>query len=126
MKTAKTILVIDDETELANAIAKLLQGEGFEVETAFTLDEGKSKIKSKKYNLVISDIMMPHWGGFDLVDSIKENPETSETPVIVVTGMDAAILDATNTFADACLVKPFTGKQLLETVNDLLSKSLAS
>ena len=123
MSTTKTILVIDDETELVDAIATILLGEGYMVETAFTLDEGKSKITQGKYNLVISDIMMPHWGGFDLVDAITENPETSSTPVLVVTGMDTEILNATNTFADACLIKPFTGKQLLDKVNELLLKN---
>jgi DNA-binding response OmpR family regulator len=122
MSTTKTILVIDDETELVEAMSTILLMEGYLVETAFTLAEGKSKITQGKFNLVISDIMMPHWGGFDLIDAIKENPETSSTPVLVVTGMDEDILNATNTFADACLVKPFTGKQLLDKVNELLLK----
>lgn len=123
MSSAKKILVIDDETELVDAIATILLSEGYQVETAFTMDEGKSKISNNRYNLVISDIMIPHWGGFDLIDAIKENPETSETPVLVVTGMDEDILNATNTFADACLVKPFTGKQLLQIVNGLIYKN---
>lgn len=126
MNSKRTILLIDDEKDLVTAISNMLRIEGFEVETALTLEEGKSKIMDGKYSLVISDIMMPHWGGFDLVDAIKENPETSDTPVLVVTGMDADILKATHTFADACLVKPFTGKQLLETVNALLSKNASS
>jgi len=116
------ILVIDDEVEILDAIEKILIKEGFEVEKASSLAEGKSKINQSQYDLVISDIMLPHWGGFDLVDAIKENPAKQKTPVIIITGMDAGILESTHTFADICLPKPFTRQQLLNAVVSLIGK----
>lgn len=116
------ILVIDDEFEILIAIEKILTKEGYEIEKASSLAEGKSKIAESQYDLVISDIMLPHWGGFDLVDAIKENPEKQKTPVIVITGMDAGILESTHTYADICLPKPFTRQQLLNAVHSLLDK----
>ncbi len=116
------ILVIDDEVEILDAIEKILHKEGFEVEKASTLSEGKSKINDSNFDLVISDIMLPHWGGFDLVDAIKENPNKQKTPVIIITGMDADILENTHTFADVCLPKPFTRLQLLDAVHSVIGK----
>ena len=116
------ILVIDDEVEILDAIEKILLKEGFKVEKASSLSEGKSKINASDFDLVISDIMLPHWGGFDLVDAIKENPSKPKTPVIIITGMDADILQSTHTFADACLPKPFTRHQLLNVISDVVGK----
>jgi len=113
------ILVIDDELELLGAIENILQKNGHEVDSASGVKEAKSKISDISYDLVICDIMLPHWGGFDVVDAIKENPLKQNIPVIVITGMDREILDSTLTYADVCLSKPFTGKELLDAVNSL-------
>jgi len=114
------ILVIDDERDLLDAIENILTKEGYEIDKATSFNEGKVKICNHSYDLIISDIMLPYWGGFDLVDAIKENPKKQKTPVIVITGMDKDILDSTHTFADICLPKPFTSKQLLDAVNFLV------
>jgi len=114
------ILVIEDELELLGAISGILSKEGFEVEMASGMSEARAKIRNYNYDLIVCDIMLPHWGGFDLIDAIKESPGKQNTPVIVITGMDEEILKSTHLFAEACLQKPFTGKQLLETVHSLL------
>ena len=114
------ILIIDDEKDILDSIENILSKEGYEVDRAGSLVDGKAKINGSHYDLVISDIMLPYWGGFDLVDIIKENPLTKKTPVIVMTGMDKDILESTRTFADVCLSKPFTGKQLLEAVRSVI------
>jgi len=116
------ILVIDDEPDILHVIESILIREGFEVDKATGMMEAKSKISSAGYDLIICDIMLPHWGGFDLVDAIKENLENHKTPVIVITGMDKDILESTHTFADMCIPKPFTGKQLIEAVNSLIKE----
>lgn len=113
------ILVIDDEQEILDAIEKILLKEGFKVDKASSVSEGKNKINENNYDLVISDIMLPHWGGFDLVDAIKESPDKQKTPVIIITGMDHSILDSTHTFADVCLSKPFSSQQLLDAIFSL-------
>lgn len=116
------ILVIDDENDILNAVDNILSKEGYEISKTDNIHDAKAMISEGNFDLMISDIMIPFWGGFDLVDLVKENPEKNRIPVIVITGMDKDILDSTNTYADVCLTKPFTGKQLLETVNSLLKK----
>jgi DNA-binding response OmpR family regulator len=117
------ILIIDDELDLLMNIEGILTSEGFEVEKASEFKEAKRMIANNDYDLVICDIMLPYFGGFDLIDFIKENPEKHKTPVIVITGMDKDVLESTFTFAEICLVKPFTGKQLLGAVRSQLAIS---
>ena len=117
------ILVIEDDKELLYAIKTILTVEGYKVDTAETVTSGKYLIGRNIYDLVITDIMLPHWGGFDLVDAIKETDSSSNTPVLVITGMDEDILNTTNTFAERCLTKPFNKKMLLDTVEELLQAS---
>jgi len=114
------ILVIEDDKELLYTLKIILKAEGFEVDTAETFRSGKSQISENHYDLVITDIMLPYWGGFDLVDAVKENAESAKTPVIVITGMDEEVLSSTHTYAEKCLVKPFNKHVLLEAVNTLL------
>lgn len=121
MNDAK-ILVIEDDKELLFSLKTILSIEGYEVETADSVIEGKTKINENNYDLVITDIMLPHWGGFDLVDAVKESDTKKKTPVIVITGMDEDILNTTRTFAEKCLTKPFNKQVLLSAVDEVLQK----
>ena len=76
--------------------------------------DAENLIRKKKWDAIISDIMIPHLGGFELVDLIKNI--TPETPVVIVTGMDKEVLGATITKAEVVLTKPFSAKQLIDAV----------
>src|SRR5688572_26125161 len=110
------ILVIDDENDILNAVENILTKAGYEIQKTDNLKDAKALIEQGGYDLLISDIMLPYWGGFDLVDLVKEDPEKNKIPVIVITGMDRDILESTHTYADVVLTKPFSGKQLLDAV----------
>lgn len=120
MKSRK-ILIIEDDKELLYAIKTILSLEGYEVDTADSVHTGKTKISGTSYDLVITDIMLPYWGGFDLVDAVKEHEDSNKTPVIVITGLDEEILKSTITFADKCITKPFNKRQLLDAVSSLVN-----
>jgi DNA-binding response OmpR family regulator len=119
--TTRKILIIEDDKELLYAIKTILSLEGYEVDTADSVHTGKTKISGVSYDLVITDIMLPYWGGFDLIDAVKEHEDSNKTPVIVITGLDEDILNSTLTFADKCITKPFNKSQLLEAVSSLLN-----
>lgn len=76
-------------------------------------------IEEQNFDLVITDIMLPFAGGFDIVDHIKTHPTKGGIPVIIISGMDEDVLLSTRTKADACLVKPFTFKQLAFQIKKL-------
>lgn len=110
------VLVIDDESEIRELVSKTLTSAGYNVSTASTMMEAEQMILKKDWDLVVSDIMIPHIGGFELVELVKAKKPIA---VIVMTGMDKDVLDATLTNADAILTKPISGKQLLETIRQL-------
>jgi two-component system cell cycle response regulator len=121
------ILVIDDETFILDAITKILEAEKFEVLTASDRLTAVNTIKQRNdIDMVITDIMLPFSGGFDIVELIKEDPTKKHIPVIVITGMDEDVLNTTLTPADACLTKPFTSAQLLELVKKNMKTEKAS
>ena len=119
----RKILIIEDDKELLYAIKTILSLEGYEVETADSVHDGKKAISGSAFDLVITDIMLPYWGGFDLVDAVREQEDHAKTPVIVITGLDEDILNSTITFADVCITKPFNKKQLLDAVSSLVNNN---
>ena len=116
-----SILVIDDEKVICDSVSKALIGAGYDATTATNLLEAVEKIQSTKFDLIISDVMIPHIGGLELVDKMKADPKYSAIPIILMTGMDRDILGATVISADAVITKPFTSQQLLEQVKNQLA-----
>lgn len=111
------ILVIDDEKDIRENVATILTKAGYNITVSDNVTDAAILIRNKKWDLVISDIMIPHLGGFDLVDLVKKI--SPGTPVIIATGMDKEVLNSTITKADVVLTKPFTGKQLTTAVSKL-------
>ncbi len=116
-----SILVIDDEKVIRDSVSKTLEKAGFETQTAGTLLDAVEIIQSKKFDLIICDVMIPHIGGLELVDKLKSDPKYSTTPVLLMTGMDRDILNATLVTADDIITKPFDSSQLLDKVKSLLA-----
>ena len=75
---AKKVLIIDDSITQLSSLKIFFKRAGFEVETAQNGVEG----------LIISDVLMPHLGGFQLCRLLKSNPETKQIPIIVLTVLD--------------------------------------
>lgn len=117
----KNILVIEDEEFAIALLEKILTDEGYNVSKAMNKKEALSKINNNKYDLIISDIMLPYAGGFDIVDDIKDDEQKKNTPVLILTGMDREILDATLIKANAYMTKPYDVDELIGKVKDLLS-----
>ena len=110
------ILVIDDENEICEMVTKALMRNGYDVSTANTLHTASKLITSDKWDLIITDAMIPYVGGFELVDDIKA---TTSTPVIMITGMSEDVLKATVNKADLVIHKPFSGYDLVNAVKEL-------
>lgn len=114
------VLVIDDEKDIRENISIILKKHEYHPVTIDNVVDAEDMIRNKKWDIIISDVMIPHLGGFELVDVVKQI--SSDTPVILVTGMDKDILNTTSTRADIILTKPFTGKQLIDAIESLLGK----
>jgi len=83
---AKKILVIDDEPDMVTFLATLLEDNGYEILTASDGDEGLTKIRNEKPDLVSLDLLMPNKTGIKMFRELRRDPEISATPVVMVTG----------------------------------------
>jgi DNA-binding response OmpR family regulator len=120
----KYILVVDDEEDIVAVLRARLENAGYEVDCAFDGKEGLEKIKLRKPDLAVIDIMMPEINGSTLCGMLKFDNRYKEIPVILLTArgrdLDKEIGDTVG--ADAYMVKPFDTQVLLDLIDDLLKK----
>jgi len=83
----KKILVVEDEPMLATVLKSRLEKEGFEVFQARDGVEALTNLKQNKYDLVLLDIILPKMSGFEVMESIKSDPNASEVPIVIVSNL---------------------------------------
>ena len=115
-----TVLVIEDEDFISSMIARSLKDEGYNVIITSDYKSSLTVLGTEAINLVISDVMLPFTGGLDIVDYIRNHKVISKTPVILVTGMDKDVLEASSVKADSIMPKPFEMLDLVDKVSELL------
>jgi DNA-binding response OmpR family regulator len=121
------ILVVDDDPDLVETVAMMLESKGCEVGMAYDGIEGEESIKQRRPDLVILDIMMPRKDGYVLCAEMKANPETQDIPVVLLTAVGEAVpttkythADGMATEADDYIPKPIDTEGLWEVVSNLL------
>ncbi len=122
----KTVLVIDDEEDIATAISRSLKREGYSVIITSDYKTSIKVIANSDIDLIISDVMLPYTGGFDIVDYVKNDEKLKNTPIILVTGMDKDILYSSSIKADAVVSKPFDMAQLIALVKVNLKETVTA
>lgn len=124
VKAAK-LLVIDDEPEITQIIEAFLENAGHQVITENSSVMGIERAKELKPDLILLDIMMPNMDGYQICDELKKTDETSDIPVIFLTGKDSRD-DRGRSFqvgGDMFVKKPFSCERLLEIVNIVLQSA---
>mgnify|MGYP003311151380 FL=1 len=119
------ILVIEDEPDIRRNLEYNLGREGFNASSVGSLDEAGEKLKSKKFDLILLDLMLPDGSGLDLCKKIKSNSETEATPIIILTAKDDEV-DKVVGFelgADDYVTKPFSVRELILRVKAILKRS---
>jgi DNA-binding response OmpR family regulator len=81
----RLVLVVDDDEGIRELLAMLIRKEGWRVETAEDGAEGECKALALKPDLIVLDLMLPRYGGFELLKQLQAT-ELSKTPIIIVTG----------------------------------------
>ena len=87
MEVKKKILLVEDDAMLASVYRSRLELEGFEIEHVVNGELALSRIVEFKPDLVVLDAMMPKINGFDVLDIIRNTPETTNTRVIMLTAL---------------------------------------
>lgn len=123
--SGKNILVVDDESSQLALSKELIKSVGMKCDTALNGEEALNKLKSKKYDLVLTDIQMPKMDGFKLVKAIKNNSQFSDTPVVAVSGRTNV---STETYTEAGfagnMIKPYQPSALLLKIGAILHLDL--
>lgn len=86
--TDEHILVVDDDDDFRSLLVKILQEEGFTVQTATNGKQAMAKIESHKPSLVLLDLSMPVMDGFEVLKTLKQSTKFHSIPVIILTGID--------------------------------------
>ncbi len=81
------ILIVEDDLFLANLLSLRFKKEGFEVIQAFSGVEALKKLEEIRPSIILLDIILPQKNGFEVLESIAQNPQTSNIPVIIVSNL---------------------------------------
>ena len=118
----RTIVVIEDERPIADAVAARLRSEGFVVEVAHDGPSGVELCERVRPDLVVLDLMLPGFDGFEVCRRIQEE---RHTPVLMLTARDSEtdVLAGFGTGADDYVTKPFSPRQLVARVHAILRRA---
>jgi len=119
----KKILFIEDESSLQKALGDVLRENNYEVVSALDGEIGLRLAKSEKPDLALLDIILPKMNGIEVLKALKEDPETRDIPVIILTNLENMedINKAIELGAAAYLVK---AQYAMEEVIDKIEKAL--
>ncbi|WP_188931451.1 two-component regulator propeller domain-containing protein [Puia dinghuensis] len=120
-KSKKSLLVVDDQPEMTNYIARLFEG-NFTVYQAGSGKEGLAMARRHLPDIIIADIKMEEGSGIDLCKAIKTDPDTDHIPVILLTATSSTELrlEGVEGGADDYMTKPFENQLLIARVANLL------
>jgi two-component system OmpR family response regulator len=116
------ILVVEDETRLAEGLRRGLEAEGFAVDTAATGTDGLWLARENEYSVILLDIMLPGISGYRICETLRS--ERNWTPILMLTAKDGEWdqVEALDTGADDYLTKPFSYAVLLARVRALMRR----
>ena len=118
----KSVLVIDDNQDILFIVRTMLEENGYEVDCASTGPEGISRVNTLTPDLIILDILLPDMDGMEVLKTIKENPDTSSIPVMLLSAKIKSkdIEAGYRARADYYMTKPFTSAQLINGISLLI------
>lgn len=119
------LLVVEDEVNLATAVAQGLRGEGYDVEVAHDGEEGLWRAREGQFDAIVLDIMLPGMNGYKVCRTLRE--EAIWTPILMLTAKAGEFDEAEglDTGADDYLTKPFSFVVLLARLRALVRRGAA-
>jgi CheY-like chemotaxis protein len=121
----KTILAVDDEAHILHVVSLKLKNAGFSVLTAKDAEEALELSATQPIDLLITDFQMPGMSGLDLARKLHAEPGRKNLPAILLTAHGLALeqVDLAHAGITVCLSKPFSPRDLLDRVHQLLEAS---
>lgn len=120
-------LVVDDEIHIVQVVAIKLRNNGFDVTTASNGQAALDAAQEEKPDIIITDFQMPIMTGLELVENLRSDKETENIPVIMLTARGFAIEEdkRQELKISACLSKPFSPREVLGKIEEVLEQVTA-
>lgn len=120
---AYKLLLVDDEKDTVETLARRLLKEGYEVVTAYDGEEALRQVAAMDPDVVLLDLMMPKLNGFEVLKEIREKYNTKWRPVVIISGTGDlnAVKKSYTMDADHYLAKPCSIEQVLTAVRTMIS-----
>ena len=118
----KRVLIADDEPNIVASLEFLMEQAGFEVKLAANGQEALELVASFRPDLVLLDVMMPVKNGYEVCQSLKSDPATRAVKVVMLSakGRDVEVAKGLELGADAYVTKPFSTRDLVAQIRDML------
>jgi CheY-like chemotaxis protein len=118
----KRVLIVDDEIHIVHVVAIKLRNNGYEVISADNGAEAFELACTEEPDIIVTDYQMPVMTGMELVEKLRQHEKTKDTPVIMLTARSFAISkeQQEQLQISGCLSKPFSPRELLENIEDIL------
>jgi two-component system cell cycle response regulator DivK len=119
---SKLILIIEDQEDNRRIMRDLLTSAGYEIIEAVTGEEGVSSAETHRPELILMDIQLPDFDGYEATRRIKANPALRPIPIIAVTSyaLSGDDVKAFEAGCDAYVSKPFSPRALLAKIREFL------
>jgi DNA-binding response OmpR family regulator len=116
------ILIADDEPNILLSLEFLMKREGYDVHVARDGEEALDALRRERPKLVLLDVMMPKKSGFEVCQELRADDGLRGTLVLMLTakGRDTDVAKGLGVGADAYMTKPFSTKELVQKVRELL------
>ena len=121
------ILIVEDSATQAAALADLLTQAGYAMTVTRSAEQALNAIGPHRFDLVLSDVVMPGMDGYDLTRRIRSLPEWDDVPIVLLTSLSdpLAIVRGLAAGADHYVTKPYTPEWLLTRLRQVLARASA-
>lgn len=120
----KRVLIADDEPNIVVSLEFLMERNGYQIRIASDGDQVLKAVEEQRPDLILLDVMLPGRSGFEVCQKIRENPAWQGIKIIMLTakGRETEVAKGLALGADAYITKPFSTKDLLAQVKQILGQ----
>lgn len=115
---AKTVLIVDDSASMRQLVSFALKSAGYDVTAAVHGKDAMEKLKTTKFDMVVTDLNMPEMDGIELIKNARSNATSRFTPIVMLTteSQESRKQEGKQAGASGWIVKPFKPEELVELI----------
>ncbi len=119
-----TILIVEDDPVIVISLEFLMAQNGYDVFVSHSGEDALEKLKTMKPQVILMDVMLPHRSGFEVCQKIRSDKQHRDIKIILLSarGRETDINKGLSLGANAYITKPFSTRNLLETIKELISQ----